>query len=127
MATTSSFAADLSKKPDAPAASASSLMASSVMALITMTFTRGLLLRDLAADIQPTDVRQVQVHHDHDRLKPRCGVGDLAAVGDDANHVALGREQAAERLHDAWMIVDEQDAGASRHYEPARSPAPRDA
>ena len=60
------------------------------MALITMTFTLRIVLCDLAADIQPTDVRQVQVHHDHDRLKPRGGVGDLAAVGDHANHVALG-------------------------------------
>ena len=49
-----------------------------------------MVLRDLAADFEPTDVRQVQVHDDHDRLKPRGGVGDLAAVGEHANHVALG-------------------------------------
>ena len=47
-------------------------------------------MRDLAAEILTTEVRQFQIDHDHHRLKPRCGVGDFAAIGDDANHVAVG-------------------------------------
>ena len=47
-----------------------------------MTFMGGIVLCDLAADIQPIDVRQVHVHHDHRPAEAACSLGDLGAVGD---------------------------------------------
>jgi hypothetical protein len=81
------------------------------------------LPRNLAADVQSIDVRKIDVHHDHDRLKIVCGLGDLPSP--TVPTTSHSNEQAAERLHDAEMIVREQDAWASRHHGFVRSPAPR--
>ncbi len=65
-------------------------MSSSAMAVITMTFVPGFVCVIWRQTSSPLNVRQVQVDHDHDRLKPRGGLGDLAAISDAANHVAPG-------------------------------------
>ena len=78
--------------------------------------------REAVADLQAADVWQVHIHQGHDRLKPRGGVRDHASVGDDANDVALEREDAAERLCEAWMIVGDQDAGPG-HSDTSPCPA----
>ena len=49
--------------------------------------------------------------------EPLDGVGDSLPVGNHPNHVTVEREHAVERSRDAWMILDEQDAGARRHYD----------
>ena len=79
---------------------------------------------DQPDQVEPADMRQLDVGDDKIGTKAVRGVQRLAAVGDRFRLVAVRREQVAEQLDVEGIVLDDQDLGQAIPLPSPREPKP---